>query len=497
MNQTETLPSELHLTAPPVLPQARSYMFRQQSEFDEYVIKKGNRIRVNLPRLQRSYLTKDSYVTFRVNLEVASIVGDTDSALSLDRAGAMALFDRLEVYDYLGGTLLEQVNNLPALYTIIVDSQKSITEKAGIFSGTEGGEPSHLVGKTTSVARCENAGTGSAIVFSLSSATEVQKAFFTVEYSIPLFSFLGVLSEKWVPLHNGFSIDFFLNDINFAFSSRSDGAAGSGSAVTWGPNQWISNFRYSAQVVELGEEAERMLGSEAFVIPSIQYRHFSNYISGDSFVRQDLNLNVVSLRNVFFSMRPKLYEQLQYLTYGHRLRNYLYNYNLQYGSSYLPEIAGIHSRSLTVPQAKTTGYNYTNTYGVTTGGLEFNKALGYTQSYREASKTTSKFITTSDINWAIDTNLSANYTLDGSLEDNVAWFGNVLNTGGQFFGGINTQLTKKNAISGIDTNGLQVCLNLYFDPDNLSNIKASTLDVWAEYDSFIQVIPGVATTVSF
>lgn len=500
MNQAETLPSELHLTAPPVLPQARSYMFRQQSEFDEYPLKKGNRIRVNLPRLQRSYLTKDSYITFRVNLEVASVVGNVLSTLSLDRGGAMTLFDRIEVYDYLGGTLLEQTNNLPALYTILVDAQKSLTEKSGIFSATEGGEPMNLVGKNGNIARCDNSATGYMILKGLTDATALNNAFFSVEFSLPVFSFLGVLSDKWVPLHNGFSIDFFLNDPDLAFVSRYDDAT-QVAAITWGPNQWISNFRYAAQVVELGEEAERMLGSDAFVVPSIQYRHFSNYVSGDSFMRTDLNLNVVSLRNILFSMRPKYYEKLYFMTYGHRIRNYLTNFTFQYGSSYLPEIAGITSRALAVPVPKTSGYVDTTILGKTPGGTEYSKSLGYTQSFREGAKTSKAFSTINDFTWNVDTNVTVYSGISGngfgSIITNIASANNLNNNGGMFFGGINTQLTKKSAISGIDTNGLQVCLNMTFDPDNLSYVVPSTLDIWAEYDSFIQIIPGVATTVSF
>ena len=40
-------------------------------------------------------------------------------------------------------------------------------------------------------------------------------------------------------------------------------------------------------------------------------------------------------------------------------------------------------------------------------------------------------------------------------------------------------------------------LNFNFDSDNTANQINTVLDVWAEHDTFIQVIPGVATTVTF
>ena len=64
-------------------------------------------------------------------------------------------------------------------------------------------------------------------------------------------------------------------------------------------------------------------------------------------------------------------------------------------------------------------------------------------------------------------------------------------------GGLDLRLSSKDVVSGIDTNGLLVRLNAKFDDDNLSEMVNAVLDVYAEHDAFVQVIPGVATTVTF
>jgi hypothetical protein len=70
-------------------------------------------------------------------------------------------------------------------------------------------------------------------------------------------------------------------------------------------------------------------------------------------------------------------------------------------------------------------------------------------------------------------------------------------TCGKFAAGLDTRLSKKQTVSGIDTNGLLVSVNAQFDRDQIANMAQATLDLWAEFDAFVQVIPGVATTVTF
>lgn len=499
--QSEILPNELQLVPPPTMPQARSYMFKQQSELTEYEIQKGNRVRINIPRLQRSYLMKDSYLRFRVNLDVEA---KQTAALWLDRCGAFGLFDRIEVYDYLGGTLLEQTNNLPALITLLGDLNYKIMDFNGKLQATQGYDGSSLSARAGDQQRYEvrTSNTGFLVV---PQATANQNEFITVEFAIPIPSFLGLFSDKYIPLHNGFSIDFLLNDVGSAFVSRSNISDSPTPPTIVGITEaWMSNIEWCCQVMELGEVAESMvMATNPFVIHCTQWRHFRDTILGEGAqtnFRFDLNLNVVSLRNIRFMMRPTSYSSIAYPTYGHRIRNFLENWNFQYGSSYLPEIGGITTRSEILPVTR-------NSYSLTatSAGLDWYKASGFNQAYLELAKTVSpdKEIAINWTEYRIDlaggisplsdykAGLTTSVPVLQEISDNTIC--------GKFAAGLDTRLSKKNVVSGIDTNGLLVSINGQFSRDpNLSGLMAqSYLDVYAEYDAFIQVIPGVATTVTF
>lgn len=502
--QTEVLPSELQLVAPPTIPQARSYLFKQQSDLQEYDVQKGNRIRVNIPRLQRSYLMKDSYLRFRLNID---FVSNNKACLFLDRCGAFGLFDRIEVYDYLGGTLLEQTQNIPALATLLGDLKYKMMEFNGRGQSLEGYDGSNVQQATSDYDQWEvrTANSGMPIYIGKDGDGTVGR-FSTVEFCIPIMSFLGIFSDKYIPLHNGFSIDFFLNSRDLAFVSRSDTGDLSTDSVTIN-DCWISQFEYCCQVMELGEQAEFMVTStDPFIIPSTQYRYFSDLILGtgsQSNFRLDMNLNVVSLRNIRFGMRPSVYQSFKYPSYGHRIRNFLDNFTFQYGSSYLPEIAGVTCRSLTIPISRN-GY----ATPTTVQDKEWFKANGYTQAYKELTKTVdprSEF-TINRAEYRIDTaaqqgrNDVAGRLTGGISQADQAYIPFTNGSGsicGKFAAGLDTRLSRKETISGIDTNGLLVSINGSFDRDNVNSMVQSILDVWAEHDAFIQVIPGVATTVTF
>jgi hypothetical protein len=509
--QSEVLPSELQYVAPPTIPQARSYMFKQQSDLIEYNISRGERIRINIPRLQRSYLMKDSYLRFRVNMDVTT---STTAALWLDRCGAFGLFDRIEVYDYLGGTLLEQTNNLPALMTLLGDLNYNFMDFNGKLTVTQGYDGSNVGVNGSDVDQLEIRAPNNGFVL-IPKAASAQNVFLTYEFTIPIPSFLGLFSDKYAPLHNGFSIDFFVNDFNNAFVSRAtalDDTAGRAQVTV--KQAWLSNVEWCCQVMELGEIAESMVtATNPFVIHTTQWRNFRDIVLGggaQSNFRLDLNLNVVSLRNIRFMMRPTAYaNNLSYPTYGHRIRNFMNNWNLQYGSSYLPEIAGITTRATTVPTTKN-GYTrfLDNGTNLATSSDPY-KASGNNQAFMELAKTVppGKQI---PINWweyRIDTALFPTSTpellysapLTGATNTSVPLPIPLSpnSVSGKFAAGLDTRLSQKNTVSGIDTNGLLVSINATFDRDQITNMVQAALDCWAEHDAFIQIIPGVASTVTF
>jgi hypothetical protein len=512
--QSEVLPSELHLVAPPVIPQARSYIFKQKSDLLEYPVSRGTNIKINIPRLQRSYLTKDSYLRFRLNIDytVPANNQNLDVPLTLDRCGAYGLIDRIEVYDYLGGTLLESTQNIPALMTLWGDLHYGLASFTGQPQVTEGYDGSRVVisnsGATPVFDQSElrTSSVGQVLAVPVTQAAAFSQ-FSTTEFAIPLPSFLGLFSDKYAPLHNGFTLNIILNDSRFAFISRLNETAAVPSLQLDAVS--LSQVELCCQVMELGEQAEQMVmaGSEPAIVPCIQHRYFTDLILGagsQSSFRLDMNLNVVSLRKLWWMMRPTDYQGYQFPTYGHRIRNFLDHWNFQYGSSYLPEIAGIQTRALYVPTSSV-GNGY---YPL--AGADFYKANSFTQAYRELVKTADDWRNVSiNLNeFRIDT---AAYS-KGTQADRDYAFAPITQAVpcyqnqqtdrdaticGKFAAGLNMRLSHKAAVSGIDTNGLQVSINGYFDKDKIDKMIQATLDVWAQYDAFVQVLPGVATTVSF
>lgn len=528
--QMEVMPREFNLTAPATIPQARTYMFKRQSDLQTYDLQKGNRIRINIPRLQRTYLSKNSYLRFRVNLDIKSTTG----GIAFDRCGAYGLFDRLEVYDYLGGTLIEQVQNIPALMILLNDINTGVSDLNGLNEGTEGVSGAGIYIRDSQVedvpdnrVEVATAVTGS-YVFAKQANGESTDRFATKEYAIHLPSFLDLFSDKNVPLHNGFSVDLYLNSKEQAFVSRETGKTASTVNIA---EVWISNVELCCQVTELGDYAEKLMlsTSDPWVVHSRFYRYFSDIITAkcengkaaipndstsvsQSSFRLDMNLNVVSLRNIMFGMRPRYYQnKIQFPSYGHRIRNYLENFNFQYGSSYLPEIAGVSCSASTVPYSRSSYADTIETGKYASGASP--KADSFSQALQELSKvsTTGK-VSIQPEEFRIDCGSGQyGYRNNADLDSYVPWKWDTACKCGKFAGGLNLQLSKRDAVCGIDTNGLSVSINGSFNSDAVSASPPVTdplattvtpmvyaiLDCWAEHDAFVQIIPGVATTVTF
>jgi hypothetical protein len=538
--QMEAMPREFNLTAPATMPQARTYMFKRQSDLQTYDLNKGNRIRVNIPRLQRTYLAKGTYLRFRVNMDIK----ESSKGICFDRSGAYGLFDRLEVYDYLGGTLIEQVQNIPALTVLMNDINSGFTDLNGKRQATEGfagagiqvKDPPPTEPLDTPVEVC-TAQSGAFVFPKTDVITFTTGQFVTKEFSIHLPSFLDMFSDKYVPLHNGFSIDLYLNSADQAFVSRN---ASQDAGTIKDLSVWLSNVELCCQVTELGDYAEKLMlsTSDPWVIHSKFYRYFTDIINAksddgntpalgndgnvsQSTFRLDLNLNVVSLRNIFFGMRPRFYQnKIEYPSYGHRIRNYLENFNFQYGSSYLPEIAGVQCRAVTVPSSHSSYASVTNGNSTTYPSGVSPLADSFCQALEELSKTSNTTLTPS-INpeeFRIDCG-SGKYgnANNARLDEWVPYRWNSTCRCGKFAGGLNLQLSNRGAVCGLDTNGLHISLNGTFNADAASANAPNTtsaganviypttttpmvtaiLDCWAEHDAFVQIIPGVATTVTF
>lgn len=548
----DVLPKELRLSAPPTMPQARSYLFRQRSTLSTYAEK--NVIQINIPRLQRSYLTKDSYLSFRVNLtgipgtidDGVTVVADTNLKATypnlrvcLDTCGAYGLIDKIEVYDYLGSTLLESTAGHAALATLRLDGGVSPDVMGGKLSAYAGtrrpmvgldpdlGEFGYAEGLTvannfggsqtvippTSGAVFQwpvtyvtgSAGTATGKRYSQSGSTTATNIF--REFSIPLFSFLGLNSPHYAPLHNGYTIFITLNSVAQALGVNNIAATG-GTAVAGSLSDMsISDVAFNCQVLELGPVAETLLLSSTQGNPLIVHtKAYRNYVStlgpNTQTFKLDLNLNVASMTAIFWIMRPianltgTLAPQTKSLS--QRIRNFLQSWYFQYGSSILPQTTGIQAASSGSWQT------YTTAMGFAPAFIELMKAFRKNNDFNQATNF-------NDWNYRLDTSVDQNLLIP-DLPRNAYGFNqtslaavaksapNGSHDTARFACGLDLQLSSENPynmISGLNTNGMLTSINATFAADKVASLESVQVDAWAEYDAFVNVSPGLATTVSF
>ena len=479
MATAQVLPKELRLSAPPTMPQARSYLFKQQSTQSSYDTS-NSVVQINIPRLQRSYLTKDSYLTFRLNAPAVT----STTGVVFDTPGAFGVIDKIEIYDYLGSTLLESTSGHGQLMALMMDMDTNLSEVSNHFSviaGTQGIEvaaadatapgTAYAQAEARSAADLANEIKGKVNTpYSLHGykfATTNLAGTENFEFAIPLFSFLGLLSNKFVPLHNGFTIMITLNPTRMYTGSTPNPNA------DW--NFTVSNVYMNCQVLELGPTAESMLLSSSqgqpLVIPAKAYRNYRTQIaSGVSNFRLDLNLNVASLTNVLWIMRRTTNlttDAWKKRTLSYRNRNNLMSWYFQYGSSILPQTSGIKCN-----------------------GNTNNRATD--EAYIELMK--SRHSLNSD---TFTTQIPKNvYGSDGCDANQALLTPTNTNGIGKFAAGIDLELVpgrSQNLICGMNTNGMNTSIFATFS----SALEDVTCDAWCEYDAFINISPGIATTVSF
>lgn len=530
----QVLPKELRLQAPATMPQARSYMFKQPAVLGQYL--EGQTIQINVPRLQRSYLTKDSYLKFQVELVYSNnaTTSGTNAAdkfrndsIIWDTPGALGMIDKIEVYDYLGSTLLESTSGHGQLMATLLDfstDTASFDTHYCTTNDTVAGPVTAMVEMTKGAADPQVGGkaaatgisqqftqfrqqvpTGGQVMMNnaLSTATphtagNTQTIY--AEYSLPLFSFLGSLSTKYAPLHNGFTIMITLNTWATALGhyllasnvATPVFATYSEAAITnYTPTNRINtgtslvkNVNLCCQILELGPVAESMLlsstGGQPLTIPTKAYRNYVGTIpAGTSTYRLDLNLNVASLTNLLFIQRHSAYvtgtNNFAAKSLSGRARNYLQNWNFQYGSSILPQTTGISCRGRP-------------------GQADAEAAVYFQEAYVELLK--SRHLYNDSKHSCVITPES--FTLD--TYPNTNWVLSLYNTTtrGTFACGLDLELVSgrsNDLICGMNTNGMNTSIELNFD--STQSPIASRLDCWCEYDAFINISPGIATTVSF
>jgi len=634
MEVATVLPNELRLGAPPTMPQARSYMFRQQSTLQSY--SGGNQIQINIPRLQRSYLRKDSYLRFNVDIqETGSNSENPLSQLTFDSAGAYGLIQKIEVLDYLGSTVLESISEVPQLMALLldmgipgIDHNTQGQACMGLETGYSAVDELNFATSTTNTVsamtstfkqnnklRAASCGRTLSAYSTSGSGTSLVK-YYTTEFAIPLPSFLGFLSKKMVPLHNGFTIlitlatpetAMFTPGKSPASPSVSTGstasapvtltvsatgitvvgttatAAYTGTTVTAGSTVTISgatpdglnvtnatvltatasNFTYTVpsgtasasgttptvvawvaanalatnpystaaiaasttkyamtvtdvlmdcQILELGPVAESMILSSTGGQPLVVHtKSFRSYVGNVNKKAQEfilnLNLNVASMTNILWMMRSKdQLEKINHQSIGNRTRNMLQRWFFQYGSTTLPQNNGIQTMGTIYPSGASTliqkyiaseskcGEGFQELMKARPVDLQNSRILqeNYSWDYKWNGTVVDYATLTDTASQAMVSILNlCSYTYPTSRPSQ--WLG-------KFAAGLNLELASNKSgdlISGLNTNGMNTSIRGVFHPlftDFLDDVR---VDAYAEYDAFINISPGIATTVSF
>lgn len=539
------LPKELRLAAPATMPQSRSYMFKQQAALSNYT--PGDTIQINLPRLQRSYLTKDSYLEFEVEFTYKAPSADfLLTGLSLDRPGAFGLIDRIEVYDYLGSTQLESTAGFGQLVSLLQDTSVTAEEYGGHYEATCGGQHTSVStdwerwGGTPGTAntnyqmlllRKQQPTIGDILdygdwVNDVSGAKSTASATRTIRkrYHLPLFSFLGLLSPKYAPLHNGYTIMITLQSANnalisagykYTISSTPDIAS---TTVVKGTDATfkILNARMCCQILELGPIAESMLlsttGGQPMIVTTKAYRAYNTSVpAGSANFKLDLNINVASLTNILWFMRPQaVINSPDFATLSCRQRNFLESWYFQYGSSILPQTQGITAFK---PVSN-------NVAHLDFGSECFIELLKARHLYNQPNQNHSF----NKWNYAYD-NFNRFQTIVSNKHVGKLPAGqpiafrypapNSFFEQGKFACGLDLELVSgrtNEIICGMNTNGMNTAIFGTFnataaattaptiDDNTVRNgiwVEPVRVDAYCEYDAFINISPGIASTVSF
>ena len=517
-------------------------------------------VTINIPRLQRSYLTNDSYLKFTVNLKYKpNPNGGTLYAqypFMFDVCGAYGVFDKIEVFDYLGSTLLESTAGHAQLVTLLQQMTTSQSEykhfwganaglRAGFIQAANPGQ--HHISNTYYSFKLNDQSSVAAkatgldwtppqtgeILNDAPASAAGSYVYVAREYCIPLLSFLGLLSPKFSPLHNGFTIVLTTHPQATTFGISNLGIAGNyGTTAGTTPAATIdltagknttdsdatitySDFSYCCQVLELGPQAEELLlgstGGNPLVIPTKAFRNYIGTIpAGNTTFRLDLNLNVASLTNILWFMRnSSIIASDNRRSISERIRNYLQSWYFQYGSSILPQTAGIQARSKNVAEANRPGFSIgtqaanTSTKFYTDHSECYNELMKSRHLFTESMHPTT--FTMWDYIKDIDTTTTAIPVISTSsaapaLPYNYLGYDNP-EAPGCFACGLDLELVSgrsNDLVCGMNTNGINTSIYATFDPvPAAANTITARVDAYCEYDAFINIVPGVATTVSF
>ena len=574
MSQEENvlIPEEMDYDHPPMLPVSRSYQRLFPAQAGE-VFRENQVLEFKIPPSDRCYLGKRSYLSMDIHAKFVPGAGDkymddafgikyssagdafqNTAVLSLEKCGALGCIDKIQVFDYSGINLLEDTAGNGQLMCLLRDLNTGLFESQfhGSFIGSAPSNVSHMWndGITTmenvyqSGTNLQESVTGDTFLQPLEQTPWVYEPAgqYTWPYLsevyriksvvIPLFSFLGVLSDQMVPLHNGFTIRFTLNANQNAYCFTNPyGNTAPHTIATNATNAQINDIFYNhvnlvCDYYELSPLAEQLIrstrSSDDMIVHTKAYRRNEFFMKPEQKeFSYTLNANLKSIRNLFWFTRP-LYNKLvnssmyTFPVLSNRVRNFVSKWWLTINHEILP--ATSQKISCGADDGDTLDYTPSTLIGlagnrvVSSYPVVSNRSaqsmyhLLNTQNFN-SSKYNSLI---SKQNYEIDDNAPVAYPLD--KVDSVIWdqftYANLYTLDnmspyfmGKFAAGLNLQArpyASVNTMSGTDFTEKIVRLEgTRSNTVTSQTTGGNVVDVFVEYDAFVHIVPGQVTTVVF
>jgi len=527
MNANESLPSSLRFQVPSTIPQARTYAFEQRSTESSYSVQAGQQIQIDLPRLQRSYLQKTTSLRMTLEVQLTQAFLPSTDALVLDTPGGYSLIDTIEVYDYMGSTLLERIDGVGQLVATLLDTP---TKRLNYHNDSAMGTVSNIsmyespflfgVGQYDYTILREGPISGA----QLSSATSNAKTY-RIELELPLLSFLGELSEKLAPLHNGYTLMLTLNSAATALGlTRVTNLSTNISTSFFDAN--VLDVSVLCDILELGPTAESLvlssIGDGPLVLHTKSFRHYSKESNGasegsDVTFTWPINFNASSVSSILWFMRPQFTtNNIRLRTLSHKIKNNLLSWRFLYGSSSLPDSSGIrcssNDKAAFYNSSSTEAYvNYLKARRVLSSDIITRKA--YNLNAFDASTVIATVNSATSL-YSLTPNNFSQFT-----DTTTLLAGYRIAPTGRFALGLSTELVSGNVVSGLNTNGMATSIEARFVPPSSSLFKSPRTtdiekldyelqqgatsivpfiaDIYMEYDAFISILPHISTNVSF
>jgi len=551
---------------PTEIPQARRYTRcfhgEQGKKFQEQ-----QTITINIPRIQNTYMTKDVKLHFDFDMtyqeasrtklnEIFLTIApngtlDTDNQYkaamdffgmsqtgvdlgprpinvytkpipTFDVNGPYGLISRIQVFDFLGNTLLEDVQEHDLLTAQFADfwfkddnmeierpritdffestTQDMVTRKepCARYFGSDSTAPNQKL-STTSIDFLNGSQVSNTKPGVTPGVVNTSN-----KYSLDLFSFLGRFSDKFTPLHNGFKVVFTLNKFSIPIQFNTPlGDCIVGYKNSGGVNQGtkldptilsanVSNVYIKSDLLEISPEldskVDKLIFSQGWKYQKDFFTYPFDYNDTYNGPRVPYSRRIIpdlkSVNKIFVGQRPqKGFVGREHL--GFRIRNYTDQARLLFNKSEVCKISNVGEAYTSIEQA--TEQRFDDYLDISDFNTNIPMAYGTDgQQFTIVSYGKQKTI--------------QSYLLNNAMT--ALWWPGMpsppLTTQfqGRYLIAFDTRIPGATAssVAGIDTS--KNVLEYELSSDSEICLK-SDIDVFIQHDSFIMVEPGKSTTVNF